>query len=189
MQEQEPGARGSVVKGKGMTLGEPSLRESMDALTRQIVRQPHDRQVEVRLLLDGDRALLDEFFTGGQLGVLFLPQCPVVINIREQLRQNVEQTNVQFARELGIRQAEETAGQRRRLWIGVGGKNKRDPCRVAPHEYSKVASLSDVDEQVAMTFGHSRLQHRKDPNEPILVEVVVRHNVGFDVERGATPGS
>ena len=114
---------------------------------------------------------------------------PVVIHTCQQPGQNVEQFDVQFAREIGIWQAEKMARQRRRLRIGVSGKDEGHSGGVALRKYPEIAGLSDVNEQVSMTLGHVGLQHRENPDKPILIEVVVRDNVGFNVETGASRGS
>jgi hypothetical protein len=58
----------------------------------------------------------------------------------------------------------------------LSGKD-HDPGRLAPDEYTEVVGLSDIENQVAMSQGRGRLQHRKDPGEAVLVEVVVGHGL------------
>ena len=109
-----------------MTLGQSLLRKSMHAVARQILRQANHGQVKFRPLVDCDQPVLDEFLTRGQLGVLAFPKRSVVIHTREQPRQNIEQSDVQFARQLSVRQFEETSRQWRRICIYVGRKSERD---------------------------------------------------------------
>src|SRR5262249_17952119 len=59
-QKQQPAAPGPAVKSKRMALG-------------QILRQPHDRKVDLVGLLDRDASLIEEFLAGGEFGVFTFP--------------------------------------------------------------------------------------------------------------------
>ena len=158
----------------------------MYTMARQILWQANDRQVKIRLLVDCDHSVLDEFLTRGQLRVLTFPQGPVGVWTREQPRQNVKQSDVQFARQLGIREFEETSRLWRRVCICKGGKRERDPGRLTPRKNPKIPRLGNVNEHVTMMLRHGRFQHRKNANQPVFVEVVIRYNVGFNLTNAAS---
>ena len=77
----------------------------------EIFRQPNDRQIEIRLLINRDQSLFDEILAGGQFGVFALPQGSIVLHTDEPLRQDLEQLDVQLACEIGIWPGENTRWQ------------------------------------------------------------------------------
>ena len=133
-------------------------------------------------LLDGDESSIYKHLTRLQPCILRFPLGSVMVQIREELRQELQQPHVQFSCQFRIGTRENRFWQRREVRIRIAGESEDDPGCFSPLENAEISGLCDVDEQIAIPLRDRRLGQGEYADQTIFIEVVVRYDVRCNAE-------